>query len=322
MADAFIEHRHGDLVRDVARTIAKEAPRLSDLGEAELEKLARVVVAESLRDELKAAVQLEKIDYPSERARFLARASRTGSTHTTKAYRTALQRLEAWSSRQGVPVLELTPAQADDWIESEKGQGRAPSSVRLSVSGVSAFWTWLERRDAELRNPFRGTRSRPVNKPRRKLAVPTPQEIELLQAFAAPPLRAAIVAMARMGLRVGGLPGLSIYGERWTTTTKGQEQSGQVPDDVRKELERAGLPLRSPFAQLTASQIADRFRLLVGRLLKAGQVQERYSVHDLRHAFAVGLYQACHDVYQVKTALGHSSVSATERYLRSLGMGV
>jgi integrase len=128
--------------------------------------------------------------------------------------------------------------------------------------------------------------------------------------------------MARIGLRVGGLPGLSVYGERWTTKTKGDEQAGQVPDDIRMEIERAGLPLRSPFAGLTAPQIADRFRLLVGRLQKAGQIRERYSVHDLRHAFAVRLYQACHDVYQVKTALGHSSVSATERYLRSLGLGV
>ena len=102
--------------------------------------------------------------------------------------------------------------------------------------------------------------------------MPSTGEIELLEASASPPLRAAIVAMANDGLRVGGLPGLSIYGEHWTTTTKGREQSGKVPDDVRSAIEGNGLPLRSPFAELTASQIADRFRLLVGRLLKAGEI--------------------------------------------------
>ena len=39
-----------------------------------------------------------------------------------------------------------------------------------------------------------------------------------------------------------------------------------------------------------------------------------------RHAFAVRLYEATHDVYQVEKALGHANVSVTESYLRSLGL--
>ena len=68
----------------------------------------------------------------------------------------------------------------------------------------------------------------------------------------------------------------------------------------------------------TAESIAKAFECLSRKTHAAGKLQARYSVHDLRHAFATRLYQACYDVYQVKTALGHSSVSATERYLRSL----
>jgi len=44
------------------------------------------------------------------------------------------------------------------------------------------------------------------------------------------------------------------------------------------------------------------------------------SAHDLRHAFAVGLCQATHDLYQVEKALGHANVAITEGYLRSLGL--
>jgi integrase/recombinase XerD len=44
-------------------------------------------------------------------------------------------------------------------------------------------------------------------------------------------------------------------------------------------------------------------------------------VHDLRHAFAVRLYQATKDVYQVEKALGHANVAVTETYLKSLGLG-
>jgi site-specific recombinase XerD len=42
--------------------------------------------------------------------------------------------------------------------------------------------------------------------------------------------------------------------------------------------------------------------------------------NDLRHAFAVRLYEARHDVYQVEKAPGHATVAVTEIYLRSLGL--
>ena len=240
--------------------------------------------------------------------------------HTLKAYRTALGRLESWCAPQGLSPLELSPALADDWIEAEEALGRAPSSVRLAVAGASAFFTWLERRHPEVRNPLRGSRVRPLSRPRRKLAVPSAEEIRLLQAAAAPSLRAAMAVMNEAGLRVGGLPSLPICGEHFTTTMKGKDQAGLMPEEARRAIERAQLSLRSPFAGLTASQIADRFRYLAKELQAAGKIRERYSVHDLRHAFAVRRYQETHDVYAVEKALGHANVAVTERYLRSLGL--
>jgi site-specific recombinase XerD len=58
---------------------------------------------------------------------------------------------------------------------------------------------------------------------------------------------------------------------------------------------------------------------LTEKLHTAGQLKARYSCHDLRHAFAVRLYEATHDVYQVEKTLGHANVSVTETYLRSIG---
>ena len=59
-------------------------------------------------------------------------------------------------------------------------------------------------------------------------------------------------------------------------------------------------------------------RRLVIKLRGAGKLQSRYSVHDLRHAFAVRLYEATHDVYKVEKALVHATRAVTETYLRSL----
>jgi site-specific recombinase XerD len=59
---------------------------------------------------------------------------------------------------------------------------------------------------------------------------------------------------------------------------------------------------------------------LVGRLYAAGKLRAKYSVHDLRHAFAVGLYEQTKDIYRVEKALGHANIAVTEAYLRSLGL--
>src|SRR5208283_5128280 len=295
-----------DRVKAVVQAVAQQAPRLEDVSDEGLQKLAQIVTAEDLRDEMKKRVHQERIDYQGERDNYIAQASRTGSLRTKDLYSKALSRMEAWCSTQGISPLELTPARADDWIEAEKAQGRAAATVRLDVSGASAFWTWLERRHAELRNPFRGTRARPAKKAARKLAVPSDLEIRELESSAAPWLRAAIVIMGQGGLRVGGLHGLSINGARWTTVTKGKEQSGVVPQEAREAITRAGLSLRSPFEGFTTAKISKAFEYLCKKLHAEGRIRARYSVHDLRHAFAVRVYQATRDIYATEKALGHA----------------
>jgi integrase len=188
------------------------------------------------------------------------------------------------------------------------------------VSGASAFWTWLERRHNELRNPFRGTRAGPPRKAARKLAVPDDHEVRELEAAAAPWLKAAIVLMSQGGLRVGGLRGLSINGAKWTTITKGKEQSAKVPEEAREAIHKAGLPLRSPFGGYSTGKISKAFEYIARKLLAEGKIRARYSVHDLRHAFAVRVYQATRDIYATEKALGHANVAVTETYLRSLGI--
>ena len=307
-------------VKAVVGKLAHEVPELADLDPGTLEKVARVALLDEVKGKLRKAADLERIDYPGERERFLQRASRTGSARTRDLYGRALGRLEAFCSAQGISPLELSPARADDWIADLRGQGRAPATVNVDVAAASSFWTWLERRHAELKNPFRGTKARPARKAARKLAIPTDLEIRLLESEADPILRAAIVMMSQAGLRVGALPSLSITGARWTATTKGKEQSGKVPEEAREAIQRAGLSLRRPFADLTATKILLRFAYLVKKLHAAGKLQALYSVHDLRHAFAVRVYESTHDVYQVEKALGHANVGVTETYLRSIGV--
>lgn len=323
VAAGFSELSKADQVKAIVRAVAEVAPELEDLPPEALAKVAQAVMAGDLRDEMKRRVKLEKIDYQSERAKFIERAGKTKSAHTRRAYSWALARLEAWCAAEHIAPLELTPALADDWIASEKGSS---ATVRLAVSGASAFWTYLERAtNHKVINPFRGTKVRPPKDPLPKLAVPSDAEIRKLEAAAEPELRAAIIMMGQAGLRVGDLPLLSITGDTWTTVTKGKKpRSGKVPEEAREAIKRAGLPLRAPFASVGLA-IRNRFYRLTLKLHSAGEIAARYSVHDLRHAFALRFYESTRiggkggDIYQVKEALGHANVAVTELYLRSLG---
>lgn len=191
-----VEAEGAQKVKAVAKRIAKEAPELSDLSADDLERLAKVVVAEGLKDDLKHAAQLEKIDLDEERARFMARLK---SKQTQRAYGTALDKLTTWCDSKGITILELTPSTADDWTNSMRD---SPSMVRLRVAGASAFMAWIERHHDEVKNPFRGTRERPPSKATRKLEVPSAEEIEVMIAEADGELRAAVVVMSRLGLRL------------------------------------------------------------------------------------------------------------------------
>ena len=89
---------------------------------------------------------------------------------------------------------------------------------------------------------------------------------------------------------------------------------------MKKALARAELPARAPFEGVTVWHLADTFRYRVRRLHGEGKLKARYSVHDLRHAFARRLYLESKDIYRVSRALHHASVDLTARYLRSLGL--
>jgi len=72
---------------------------------------------------------------------FLLNASRTGSWSTIRAYVYGLCRLEDWTDRHGLEVLELTPRQADECIYSLRARDLAPASIRLDAAAASAFFS-------------------------------------------------------------------------------------------------------------------------------------------------------------------------------------
>jgi site-specific recombinase XerD len=274
---------------------------------------------------LNAAANLAGIDYEKEKSVFLDNAGQ--SDHTRRGYTAALSRLEAWAARHNVNPLEMTPAEADDFIYSLRGDisektGRAnsPATVRLTTAAVSSFYTFLHRRHSAIDNPFRGTKARPKETAVRGLSVPTDKEVKTmlkeLPAFEA----TAAAIMAGLGIRAGALPTMEKRGERYRVTSKGKDFFIDLTPDMIKRIGAAGLDIKKPFFGRTANSIELKVSYHIKKLHQAGKMAAAYSCHDLRHFAAVREYSKDHDIKRVRDFLHHSSITITERYLRSIGI--
>lgn len=292
------------------------APDLADLSPEELAAVARAALGFRLVDRMNRRADLAGIDYAQERAAFLAQAGRTGSEATRRTYAAALDRLEEWTRREGARLFDLSTKDADTWAVSLPG---ASATKRKTIAAASSFYSFLERRYTAIRNPFRGSKARPAKKAARKLEIPEPEELERILEELKPAPRAAAVLMYRRGLRVGALPSLAVRAGRFTATTKGKAQAGEMPAEALDAIKAAGLDSREPFAAWNAQRLADAFRYATKSLHARGEIRAAYSVHDLRHAYAVAEYRKDRDIYRVSRLLGHASIQVTETYLRGLG---
>jgi site-specific recombinase XerD len=286
---------------------------------AQLEQMARLYMAQQAQATFTAAVKIAGIDYSAEKNTFLDNAGRTKSRHTARAYRNALNELDAYAAESRLNVLEMTPAAADGFIYWINHKGKSAATVRLAAAAASSFFTFLERRNpGTITNVFRGTKARPAQSYSR-VDLPTAADIDALVKALPAKWAAAVSIMAGRGLRVGGLSGFSIKGSRFTTRTKGQDKSGDLDAGIVETVKAAGLELRQPFGDMTGEQLQHVITYEIGKAYRAGKVRFPFSPHKLRHFYAVSEYRRTKDIRRVSKLLGHSGIVVTERYLRGLG---
>lgn len=177
-----------------------------------------------------------------------------------------------------------------------------------------------------MKNPFRGTKTCPPVKNKKRLEVQTKKEIELIIKDVSDPLiKAAIIFIMECGVRVGALPNLEIRNNyTWTHSckyysySKGKEISWKVTDKVVKLLKQNNLSFNNPFKNKSSEVIRNIFYRSSKRLYNQGKIKAAYSIHDIRHYFAVTLYKQTKDIELIRQALNHSSIAITGIYLKSL----
>jgi site-specific recombinase XerD len=301
-------------VQALIHRLVKDSPTLSDLSQKQLESIAKAVIIDDLKAEMSKVVMLAKIPYEDLKTEYLRRAEKR-SINTRKAYKKAIDALEAFCSRRGIKVLEMKCRDADAFICSLEGSA---STVRLRVAGCSAFFTYLDREtDGRVSNPFRGSKQRP-RKDSATPNVPSQDDLNKILPRLKPEMQAAVICMLENGFRVGALPTLTIRGGRFTGVSKGKKIDGILSEEAIKAIKEAGLDIHKPFEKMTNDSIRNAFRYMTQRMKKEGLIDEAYSVHDLRHFFAIREYEKNKDIYRLKEVLGHASIGVTESYLKGI----
>ena len=316
--------------QEMAKRIRLEAPTLKDLNNEQLEQVARLVITQRIAAEMNRAVELDGIDWQEKKEAFLSEAR---SVHTRRAYSASLSRLEAWAAKMNKNPLELNAWQADQFIRELRAEGKAAATTRRDIAALSAFYTWLERYHDAIKNPIRGTKSRPARENKKEIIIPTPDDYKIIIAELPEIERAIVIAMASRGLRAGALPGLELRGEKYHGKSKGKilmenDTAGiTLPPEALKAIRAAGLDVKKPFSWTTkqgtpnsANAIEGRINFHIDKLFKDKRIGAPYSCHDFRHFYAVNEYKKNKDLYRLSKLLNHAGIQITQTYLRSLGV--
>lgn len=330
---------HAHVTKRIAE-LAAAMPELDDLSPEQVDTIMRSVIFGELTAEARRRIVAARIDWTAETGAFI---SDKESPHTRAAYRRALATLKQWLDRKNLRITDLSPRLADDFIRDlraarrENGEAMDADSVRLVVAVCSAFCTFLEHRNDDVRNPFRGTRARPIAT-WTVAEIPSEKETHLIIAATDPITRAALLVVCETGLRVGGLPGLVIKENgTWWTLTKGKHFQSLEPltAGALHALKAARLHPRTPFGPghfpiieshrrakgpATANQVVQRLKMRLSRteseLVASRKISAAYSWQDFRHAYAS--INAHKGITWLAAHLGHSSIAITERYLRNV----
>jgi site-specific recombinase XerD len=306
-------------VETIALKIARESPELNDLSDEQLEAVAKIVITQRLTKELNDKANVAGINYKTEKSVFLKSAGKTASRYTKIAYAEALAQLEAYAKKNGIDVLSMSYAQADDFIYSLEG---SPNGKRLTVAAVSSFYSFLERRYSSIKNPIRGTKARPSARSVREIEVPDDEDMAVVISRLPELEKAAVFVMAYRGLRVGALGKLKVWGGRYQSLSKGKEIIGEFSADVLNAIGNGVLDSKTPFKSYSTNALKLRIYRATKKLHEAGAIKAAYSAHDFRHYFAIGEYKRDRDIYKLSKLLDHSNISITQTYLRALKLDI
>ncbi len=317
------------MIRNIGAALRRVS--LDSMTEKQLERLGQVLVIERAKDALHHAVKVNEFHYEEKKELFLKKCR---SPFTRRNYSRAFMVFDPWLTENRLSPLEVNAQQADRFVlhlDSMTRKDGAPLSngqKRVTLAALSAFYSQLVRWDSLHRNPWIGAR-RPDRIPARKIrALSDADYCRIMATFEVPATgrgrklrtrailrkwRAVFELLRTTGLRIGGVKTVEIgQNGRLSYIPKGKRGRYVHPEAVPA-------PLAAELRALDLSTVTESAiqKALKKACEKAG-LDTAYNPHAFRHAYAVNYYGRTRDIYGLKERLGHSSISVTEFYLKTL----
>lgn len=245
---------------------------------------------------------------------------------TVRTYRQGLAALDAHTA-SALPTQTALHA----FVTTLRQKGVTPGGVNMYARSINSFLTWLHENGHA---PTR-LRIRLLPNPPRPLATFTDADINRLLTYrpqSASHRRtwALIVVLLDTGLRISEALGLERANVNLDALFirvlgKGQrERLVPISLECRKHLYRqmgksAG---RYVFATRQGHRLSYRniYRDIKVLCHSAGVTGAHVHPHNLRHCFAMNYVRRGGDIYRLSRILGHSTISTTQLYLRSMGI--
>jgi integrase/recombinase XerC len=272
------------------------------------------------------------------------RVGRRLAARTLTLYADALDRLQAASEVNAVPLDAVQTAHVRRWVALAHRDGLAPRSLALLLSAWRGFYKWWAREDAGLvkLNPADGVRAP-------KAAKPLPKALSVDHAVAladhlpqqgAPAQIARDHAMVELlygcGLRVSELCGLDckpgaggyidIADASAHVIGKGSKRRSVPVGAAALQALNAWLAQRALLARpderalfvgARGARIGDaQVRARLKRLARDAGLPTHVHPHMLRHSFASHLLQSSGDLRAVQELLGHANITTTQVYTK------
>jgi site-specific recombinase XerD len=260
------------------------------------------------------------------------RAEQGASSHTIRAYRSNLQRLNDHLLKRSKKLRNATLLDIRAWLSADrisrsKGVPLAPASMARRVSAVRSFFKWLLREELIETDPTARLSTPKV--PRRSphfLDVPDAAAVverPSQQGWFQVRNRALLELMYGAGLRVSEAVDLDVHHldleERLVRVMGKGSKERIVPfgppavDALRNWLSEMGGE-GALFRNRSGGRLSSRsaWRIVRDAGLKNGLVGTH--PHALRHSCATHLLGAGADLRTIQEQLGHASLTTTQRY--------
>lgn len=260
---------------------------------------------------------------------------RSWSPRTARTYRQGFASLQKClrDSPDGTDraLGPLTKTHLEDWVVRMKQDELTNGGINMYVRTVNSFLSWL-REDGQAAPP-------PIKllpNPPKPLRGVSDAEVRLVLGYRPRSrLERRTLALSKLlldtGLRIDEALGCTVgdadmTAMHLTVTGKGNKRR-VVP--FSQELRKSLFLLcdgRPPGANVFSTSSGQRltyrnaYRDIKGLFARAGVEGKHIHPHALRHCFAVTYVRRGGDLYRLSRMLGHSSISTTQLYLRSMGV--